>query len=59
MIVTTDTYESVLASLDTHELIIDVETNGLNPFGGNQICGIGVGTLDGREYYFPIRHIDY
>tara|TARA_R110002020_G_scaffold284230_3_gene499793 strand:+ start:1440 stop:3404 length:1965 start_codon:yes stop_codon:yes gene_type:complete len=37
-------------------LVVDVETNGLDPFTKNQICGIGVGTLEGDVYYFPFRH---
>ena len=35
---------------------VDVETNGLNPYGVNQICGIGVGTSI-NTYYFPFRHL--
>ena len=39
--------------------VIDVETNGLNPYGANQICGLGICSYDGESsfnYYFPFRH---
>jgi len=43
-------------SLSAHStLIVDVETNGLD-YTENQICGIGVGTLEGETHYFPFRH---
>jgi DNA polymerase-1 len=46
----------VLDILSTQKiLVIDVETNGLNPFK-NQLCGIGVGIASGMTYYFPFRH---
>ena len=39
-------------------LVVDVETNGLDSFGTNQICGIGVGQPDyeGLTQYYPFRH---
>jgi len=39
-------------------LVVDVETNGLDSFGTNQICGIGLGepTLGGLTQYYPFRH---
>jgi len=39
-------------------LVIDVETNGLEPYKNNQICGIGVGQTDylGLTQYYPFRH---
>ena len=36
-------------------LIVDTETNGLNPFGHNQLCGIGI-SYQQNTYYFPFRH---
>ena len=38
--------------------VVDVETNGLDPYGYNQICGIGVAVNDSNlsTYYFPFRH---
>ena len=40
------------------ELCIDVETNGLDSYNGNQICGVGVGQTDhtGLMQYYPFRH---
>ena len=38
------------------DLFVDVETNGLDRFDIHQNCGIGVGTLDGKTFYFPFRH---
>ena len=46
--------EQILKIQDT--LIVDVETNGLDAFGMNQICGVGVAGLNGDTYYFPFRH---
>ena len=39
-------------------LVVDVETNGLDPFGVNQICGIGVGQPSNANLcqYYPFRH---
>lgn len=42
-----------LRSSDTW--IVDVETNGLDYFGMNQICGIGI-AIEDYAYYFPVRH---
>ena len=36
-------------------LTVDTETNGLDPFGSNQLCGIGL-SYEGNTYYFPFRH---
>ena len=38
--------------------VVDVETNGLDPYGYNQICGIGIAVNDSNlsTYYFPFRH---
>ena len=57
MLVNVDNYESVKNKLNLfNSLVVDVETNGLNPFTKNQICGIGLGTLEGDTYYFPFLH---
>ena len=61
MIVTTDTFDSTIdlftKSMST-EWIIDVETNGLNPYDMHQLCGIGISTTNDKDniYYFPFRH---
>tara|TARA_R110002020_G_scaffold226021_1_gene436390 strand:- start:452 stop:2425 length:1974 start_codon:yes stop_codon:yes gene_type:complete len=57
MLVTPDIYESVLADLEQYTTwVVDVETNGLEWHGKNQICGIGVAVETGDTYYFPFRH---
>ena len=60
MIVTSETFINTLNSLPkTSEWIIDVETNGLDPYNMNQICGIGLRPLTDSAvegYYFPFRH---
>jgi DNA polymerase-1 len=57
MLVTPDTYESVLTDLKQYTTwVVDVETNGLEWHGKNQICGIGVAVETGDTYYFPFRH---
>ena len=51
-------YRQAVSKLaDISSWVVDVETNGLDSYGCNQICGIGVGTLGSKEsYYFPFRH---
>ena len=56
IIVDKESYKRELNTLlSTDTWIVDVETNGLNSFGMNQICGVGVATED-SSYYFPFRH---
>ena len=55
MLVTEQRYEEVkekLAKADTWT--IDVETNGLDPFNTNQICGLGIGVLEGETFISPL-----
>ena len=57
MLVTEQTYREIGDRLAQTDIwIIDVETNGLDPFNRNQICGLGIGTLEGEVHYFPFRH---
>ena len=60
MIVTNDTYQDIKWELETSsEWCVDVETNGLDPYGKNQICGLGICGSDGEfafNHYFPFRH---
>ena len=57
MLVNAENYDSIKNNLKLfNSLVVDVETNGLNPFTKNQICGIGLGTLEGDTYYFPFLH---
>ena len=54
MLVNAQNYDTVKNKLKLfNSLVVDVETNGLNPFTKNQICGVGLGTLEGDTYYFP------
>ena len=41
---------------DFSSWVIDVETNGLDPYGCNQVCGVGIGVGAEDTYYFPFRH---
>ena len=37
--------------------VVDVETNGLDPYEGSQLCGVGVGLYQSNKtWYFPFRH---
>ena len=58
MLVKSEDLDQILSILSQSDVwIVDVETNGLNAHGNNQLCGIGVGLLDSEEtYYFPYRH---
>ena len=57
MIVQPDNFESVISSFADQDMVfVDVETNGLNAHGDNQLCGIGVGLTSEQTYYFPFRH---
>ena len=60
MILTNETYTDAKTNLwSSKEWVIDVETNGLNPYGMNQICGLGIQNIDGElpcSFYFPFRH---
>ena len=54
---TVDKYIDVATTLQNHDaLVVDVETNGLDAFGMNQLCGVGISTLSGDTHYFPVRH---
>ena len=57
LIDTEDKYLDVHKQLEQYEaLVVDVETNGFDAFGINQICGVGISTLEGDTHYFPVRH---
>ena len=62
-VVTNRTFEDSLNQLQSvldvaPTLVVDVETNGLDAYRSNQICGIGVGepNPDGLVQYYPFRH---
>ncbi len=61
MIVTKDKFKNTMDTLSAYDTwCVDVETNGLNPYEYNQICGVGVlgyGPQSKTDtYYFPFRH---
>jgi DNA polymerase-1 len=47
--------EKDLAHNPTKHIVVDVETNGLDAFGFNQLCGVGIGYGE-DTYYFPFMH---
>ena len=54
---TVEKHKDVTTALKNQDvLVVDVETNGLDAFGINQLCGVGISTLAGDTYYFPVRH---
>ncbi len=60
MIVNTDSlFEQAIEDLSSYSSwTVDVETNGLDAYGYNQLCGIGI-AIDRKSdstYYFPFRH---
>ena len=62
-IVTNQTFNDELLRLQKinakeRMLVVDVETNGLDPYGANQICGVGIGEAHtgGFVQYYPFRH---
>jgi len=56
------TYKNALERLSAYpRWTVDVETNGLDPYGVNQLCGVGIGIMDTDieeivTFYFPFRH---
>ena len=42
---TVEKYVDVITTLKNHDtVVVDVETNGLDAFGINQLCGVGIST---------------
>lgn len=65
MLVTERTYAKHMDELEHYpSLIADLETQGLRPYGGDRLCGIGLTGYDdagdtpkaGERLYFPFRH---
>jgi DNA polymerase I-like protein with 3'-5' exonuclease and polymerase domains len=56
-LVTPDTLEAALATVTTAaEIVLDVETNGVEPFlAGHRLIGVAI-EADGIPFYFPFRH---
>jgi len=57
-LVTPDTFESALAAVTAaREIVLDVETDGLEPFlAGHRLIGLAV-EADGVPHYFAFRHM--
>jgi DNA polymerase-1 len=54
---TQEKFEQVIpALLASPRKAIDVETNGLDAFGINQLCGVGIAIREDETFYFPFRH---
>jgi len=62
MIVTKEKFGGALQDLATYDTwCVDVETNGLDPYAYNQVCGVGIGGYkegqsESSVYYFPFLH---
>ena len=41
---------------DADQVVVDVETDGLNAWQGNRLCGIGIALTGEEGYYLPFRH---
>ena len=55
--VTEETFDQVIVDLfSTREIVVDVETDGLQPWHGDRLCGIGIAVSDSVAYYLPYRH---
>ena len=59
VIETKQAFADALAILAAHpDWVVDIESNGFDAFGMNQLCGIGIMPLGDPDhaYYFPFRH---
>ena len=58
IIVTPDNFDECVGVLESSDTIfLDIESNGFD-FKDNQLCGIGLATIDSFPMYFPFRHSD-
>jgi DNA polymerase-1 len=58
MLVTSDDlFNELLAAMRASaSIVVDLETNGLDPYNGNRLIGVAVRTEDERTWYAPYRH---
>ena len=56
MIVDQSNFDEAIKLISDRPLVFDVETEDLKIMYGSKICGVGIGTLEGLDFYFPIRH---
>lgn len=55
--VTDNTFDLFIQKLrGANEVVVDVETDGLNAWKGNRLCGVGVAFNSEEGYYLPFRH---
>ena len=58
--VTEDTLDDVLSRIESAPiLVVDTETNGIRPWHGDRLCGIGVAFDKDSGYYLSFRHPEY
>ena len=58
MIVTEKNFDEALSTVEAcPAAVVDVETDGLDPYNGNKLFGIGISTDPKTEFYFPFRHL--
>ena len=58
--VTEETASEILDKIaKSKEVVVDVETDGLQPWHGNRLCGVGIAVSADEGYYFPFRHPEY
>lgn len=55
LITTIKEFERSLKSF-TKELVVDVETNGLDLWNTHKLCGVGICTSNEETFYYPFRH---
>lgn len=56
MLVTDNSFLTALQDIDYQDRItIDLETTGLRPYHGDELCGVAILTEE-NSYYFPFRH---
>lgn len=45
----------VLKNSTSSRIVMDLETDGLNPFADNRLIGVAI-QVDGQSFYYPFRH---
>ena len=57
MIVNLSTFKEVLSELKTQKILcIDTETDGLKPYSGHRLCGIGISLFNGKSFYLNRKY---
>ena len=58
MLVNIDTFADAVKAITTDFVVVDIETEGLNLWWEDRLCGIGICTSKEETFYFPYRHKD-